>query len=195
MKPRPESLFAKLATADPSLALREWVFYSAIVEGKGLEEIGGHLADNGVQTSVQAISKMIQTRGLRFRLDQAREAARAVTAWTPDKKHGSISEQTKQSLRKQMFDASMQILSVKEMVAIHKAMLTEMELGIRLYNVQEECAGIIAEVLRGGSRAEDLKELAQDKGLTGKEYIEAIRQRVYGDLAAEVPVAEERGAA
>jgi len=206
MKSKDGSLYTRLWEADRSLRLREWVFYAAIVGGLGLAKIKAELEAPetrqeedlcslpAVFTSMQAISKMLSTRTLRWKLDQSREAARQVDQWAPDKKRGSLPEQIKQNLRKQIFNASMENLTVKEMVMLHRTQNDETRLALQLYDLQAECAGIIAEVLRGGTRAEDLQELAADRQLGGKEFIEAIRQRVYGDLAAEVPVAEEGGA-
>jgi len=190
MKPRPESLYARLATADPSLALREWVFYAAIVEGKGLEEIGGTLADKGVQTSAQAISKMLSRWTLTWKVQQSRDTAHQLDRALTPKEARAIPDRIKKNLRLQLFNASMENLTVKEMVSLHRAQLAERSLDIQLYDLQAECAAIIGEVLRGGARAAALQELAADKGLTGREFVEAVRHRVYGEMAAEVPEVE-----
>ncbi|MES2705135.1 MAG: hypothetical protein V4726_00900 [Verrucomicrobiota bacterium] len=190
-KPRPDSLYARLAAADPSLALREWVFYAAIVEGKGLEEIGGTLHDKGVSTSETAIGEMIQRHALRWKLDRSSEAAREVDKWQPDKKGGTLDQQLRRNIKKRLFDATMGELSVKEMVAIRRTNIAERALEIQLFDIQTECASIIAEVLRGEARAEELRAVAKDRNLTGREFIEAIRQRVYGPAAAARPGKED----
>ena len=189
-KPRPESLFARLATADPSLELREWVFYAALVEGKGYEEIGGVLHDKGVHTSETAIGQMIARHALQWKLMKSRERAHDLDRGESAKEFKKLPEQIKKNLRRQIFNASMETLSVKEMVALHRATLNEKQIDIQLFDLQTEAAGLIGEVLRGSARAEELKSLAADKGLSGHAYIEAIRQRVYGEAAAPIPTKE-----
>lgn len=186
-KPRPDSLYARLATADPSLALREWVFYAAIVEGKSLEDIGGELQDRGVPTSTSAVAEMIQRHALRWKLDKSREAAREVDSWGPDKKQGSLPEQLRRNIAKRLFEKTFEDLSTSEVVAIHRSLTLETRANAMLYKVQAEAADFVADLLRDEQKAAALRDLAKDGTMTTAQYIEAVRHRMYGAAAAPVP--------
>jgi len=192
-KPRPDSLYARLAAADPSLELREWVFYAALIEAKSFEEIGGHLHDKGVITSAAGIGQMIQRHSLRWKLDKSTERAQSLDGWKPDKKKGSLAEQIKQNLRKQIFNASMTELSVAEMVALHRSLTAEQVAMTGLYSVQQRGAEFVGELLKDEAKAAELRALAKDGQMSAAQYIEAVRQRMYADAAAPLP-GKEAGA-
>ena len=186
-KPRPESLYARLATADPSLELREWVFYAALVEGKSIEEIGGILHDKEVHTSQSGISQMIQRHSLRWKLDKSRDAAREVDKWQPDAKQGTLEQQLKRNLKKRLFDATMRDLSVMEMVAIQRSMTAETVATAGLYTIQLKGAEFVGDLLKDEAKAAELRALASDGQMSAAEYIEAVRLRMYGDETAVMP--------
>ena len=186
-KPRPDSLYARLATADPSMELREGVFYAALVEGKGFEEIGGELHDKGVHTSQSAISQMISRYALAWKLAKAKEKAGEVDKWMPDKKKGSLPEQIKRNLRKQIFNATMTELSVNEMVALHRSMTAETVATAGLYSIQLKGAEFVGALLKDEAKAAELRTLASDGMMSAAEYIEAVRLRMYGDETAVMP--------
>lgn len=190
-KPRPDSLYARLAAADPSLALREWVFYAAIIEGKSYEDIGGELQDKGVATSDSAIAEMVQRHSLRWKLDRSREAAREVDQWSPDKKQGELPEQLRRNIAKRLFEKTFEDLTTAEVVAIHRSLTLETRANAALYKVQFEAADFLAAVLRDERKAAELRELAKDSSLTTAQYIEAVRQRMYAKNAAPVPQGKE----
>lgn len=193
-KPRPDSLFARLATADPSLELREWVFYAAIQEGKSYEEIGGALQDKGVTTSDSAIGEMIQRHSLRWKLNKASGAAREVDKWMPDKKRGSLPDQIRKNIAKQMFEKTFTELTTMEVVAIQRTLTDELRAQTMLYKVQYDAADFVAGILRDESKATALRALAADGNMTLPEYIEAVRHRMYADAAAPAPGAGKEGA-
>lgn len=190
-KPRPDSLYARLATADPSLELRNWVFYAALIEGKSYEEIGGDLHDKGVHTSDSAIASMVQRYTLRWKLERSREAAREVDTWAPDKKQGTLPEQLRRNIAKRLFEKTFEDLSTAEVVAIHRSLSLETRANAALYKVQFEAADFLAGVLRDEKKAADLRELAANPGMTEAEYIEAVRHKMYGAAAAPVPAAPD----
>jgi hypothetical protein len=186
-KPRPDSLYARLAAADPSLELREWVFYAAIIEGKSYEEIGGELHDKGVHTSDSAIAEMVQRHSLRWKLDKSREAAREVDKWEPDKKQGELPEQLRRNIAKRLFEKTFEDLSTAEVVAIHRSLSLETRANAALYKVQFEAADFLGAVLKDERKAAELRELAKDSSLTTPQYIEAVRQRMYAKNAVPMP--------
>lgn len=186
-KARADSLYAKLAAADPSLELREWVFYAAIIEAKSLEEIGGALHDKGIITSDAAIGKMLQRHTLRWKLDTAKDKAREVDKWIPDKKHGSIDEQCRKNLKKQIFNASMENLTTAEIVALSRALTDQQRADAMLYKIQYDAADFVAAVMKDEAKAKALRELATEGNMTPAQYIEAVRHRMYGDAAAAIP--------
>ncbi len=186
-KARADSLFAKLAAVDPSLELREWVFFAALEEGKSLEDIGGELHDKGVITSMTAIGKMIEVHGLRYRLDRSKEIAREVDKWEPDKKQGPLEAQLRKNLKKRLYDATFRQLTVMEMVAIQRALTAETVATAGLYTIQLRGAEFVGEVMRDEAKARALRDMASDSTMTPAQYIEAVRHRMYGDAAAPVP--------
>ena len=166
-KPRSDSLYARLTPEQ-----REEVFYWLLVEGKSLEEVGGHLHDQGIQTSQQAISNLLSTRGLEWKLERAKETAETVNAMDL----GDTKEAVKQGLRKRIFEMTFRDLSVKEAVLLDrldldraKLALEESKLNLALDKFQWESASRVLKVVKEQPKL--LRDLVQDGSLTEEQRI------------------------
>ena len=178
-KPRSDSLFARLATADSTLELRDKVFRDLLCSGRSLEEVAAELNTLGVGCTEGSLSAMLGRHGLRWRLDEAEEVRRVCGNVTA-KQRKRMDERTRANVTAQLYEKSFQEMSLKEAVLLKRTQVDEDKAAVQLLKIQTDSAAFILDVLSEEKAAADLRAVASDGQMTPAEKVEAIRRRVYG---------------
>lgn len=176
--PKSTSIYKKLATPE----LREEVLFQLIEGGKSLADMHGELADMGIQTSVQALSRMVQRYGLNWRTKRSLETAKEARKQDVP----NVAEETRQQIRRQLFNSAFERLSVREAVLMKRIDLDEQkvelknkELALAQDKFQWDAASRVLKAVRENPAL--LRELVSEGALTEDQRITRLVESLWGN--------------
>lgn len=184
------SLWEQLVKHD----LVDWTFTMFDVDGVTLTDIANQLGAQGVGATEATLLKLKLCKRQDWLYMQAQKAAIDRHMQNLD---GEISDRdlAAKAIQERLVTLSLiGDMSAKDVIAARTLEINEQRLEVQklqaqraLYELQLRGAEFVAEVLRDEQKAAELRELAKNKGLTGDEFIQAVRSRVYGDNTVAKP--------
>ena len=184
------SLWEQLVKHD----LVDWTFTMFDVDGVTLTDIANQLGAQGIGATEATLLKLKLSKRQDWLYMQAQKAAMERHLQTMD---GDISDRdlAAKAIQERLVTLSLiGDMSAKDVIAARTLEINEQRLEVQklqaqraLYELQLRGAEFVAEVLRDEQKAAELRELAKNKGLTGDEFIQAVRSRVYGSETVAKP--------
>lgn len=166
-----------------------WFFTALETEGIGYNKIVEQLGQWGITATPDSVYHTLKFKRGEWEFRQAvRESVerqlsgtgRQVTLEMLDRRLMTLA--TAGAMKPQELINARKLLIDEETLEVRK-----MEATRRLYDSQMRAATFAAELLRDEARQAELRALATDRTLSGEDYVEAVRRKVYGSDAIAKP--------
>lgn len=167
-----------------------WLFYVVDEERMPYPAVAAEIKKRtGIPVDPSNVFRLVRATRAEYQDRQVAEIA------INRKLEGTVSGITEGLLdRRMLYLSAKGDLDASETAELSRLMLQRKQLDVRrmeaasnLYKIQQAGAEFVADILKDEAKAEEARRLAANRALTGSQYVEKIRQLVYGPEAVAKP--------